>query len=65
MKISKKCTSACNHVQPDKSKNDYATVQSYIRSAITELGNMPNSDDVTKDAISNLAVVLFDLDSSE
>lgn len=46
-------------------KSDYADAISYIEKAIHALGGSPNiaGDEAAKDAIANLSVILFDLQS--
>ena len=63
MKISKN-KKACaaketNTVTEGKSK--YQDTIDYIKAAIDSLGNIAQDDDLAKDAIANLSVVLLDL----
>ena len=52
-----------NGTMPKKSQTDISKeeAQKYIKCAIDELGKIAKSDEVVKDSICNLSVILFDL----
>lgn len=56
---------ACGNVKASKklSANDQALT--HIKAAIDILGKSGNKDDITKDSIANLGVVMFDLKGKE
>ena len=56
---------ACDDVKASKklSANDQALT--HIKAAIDILGKSGNKDDITKDSIANLGVVMFDLQSKK
>lgn len=59
------CIESCGDIKASKklSANDQAL--QHIKAAIDILGKSGNKDDVTKDSIANLGVVMFDLKSQK
>lgn len=63
MKISKnkKACAAKKTSTVTEVKSKYQDTIDYIKAAIDSLGNIAQDDDLAKDAIANLSVVLLDL----
>lgn len=64
MKISKSKKKACTGTQTAEAVTDINKYQAsidYIKAAIGCLGEIASEDEVAKDAIANLSVVLLDL----
>jgi len=63
--LKSKSVDACGDVKASKtlSANDQAL--QHIKAAIDILGKSGNKDDVTKDSIANLGIVMFDLKSNK
>lgn len=63
MKITKASTSVkCGTSGKNECNSCYSKAEKYIKASIEELSKLEN-DDIAKDCIANLAVVLFDMKS--
>lgn len=61
MKISKNPVKCNDDVIPNITESNYAETLEYIRSAIDSLTDKAKTDEVAKNAIADLSVVLFEL----
>ena len=63
MRISKQQPSESTETLVSGSTKNYDEAQRYIRAAIHSLGKQSKNDELAKESIANLSVVLFDLQS--